>query len=319
MTDISIIIACLNGADTLAETLDSLVAQGSALSWDIVLADNGSTDASAAVFAAFATQHPHIPMQLVDASATRGKSHALNVGIRAAAGRSLLFCDADDTVAPGWLAAMSRALETHDFVAARFDIRALNPEWVLATRDSIQTTRLRRLPFEPFCPVAGGATLGFRRRVFEVVGGFDPAFAVSEDTDFCIRAHDAGFTLKLVQDAIYNYRLRATPRAIRRQAHTYASFDALLRRRCAAAQPFLSHKPWTMWSARTFRLLVEWIRHAVSLRQWDVAERAFFSKRLGTATGDFVGSLAFRVAPPVRAYSIRRSGAASGDEAALQQ
>ena len=45
MTDISVIIACFNGAETLGETLDSLVQRSDG--WEIVVDDNGSTDAPA--------------------------------------------------------------------------------------------------------------------------------------------------------------------------------------------------------------------------------------------------------------------------------
>ena len=100
LPDISVIIACLNGAETLPETLASLAAQAWDRPWEILLADNGSTDASVEVFARFARAHPGLRMRVVDAGGQKGKSYALNLAIRAAAGRAILFCDADDTVAP---------------------------------------------------------------------------------------------------------------------------------------------------------------------------------------------------------------------------
>ena len=41
-----------------------------------------------------------------------------------------MFVDADDVVAPGYLAAIAAALEQHEFVTAAFDQESLNPEWV---------------------------------------------------------------------------------------------------------------------------------------------------------------------------------------------
>ena len=261
MTEVSVIIACLNGAATLAETLDSLTAQRWDRPWEIVFADNGSTDASVAIFTGHAARHPEVAMRLVDAAAKPGKSNALNLAIRAAAGRSILFCDADDTVAPGWLAAMGRALGRHDFVAARFDSHRLNPDWARAARDTGQIERLTPLPFEPWCAVAGGGTLGFHRELFEVVGDFDPAFSTHLDTDFCIRASLRGFELRLVPDAVYNYRFRDSPAAIYRQAYAYARSEALLRRRYAATAPLLAPGPWIELSMRTARLSAGWLKH----------------------------------------------------------
>ena len=56
-------------------------------------------------------------LRLVDSSDRPGASHARNVGARAATAPALAFCDADDEVGPGWVAAMGNALVRHDFVA----------------------------------------------------------------------------------------------------------------------------------------------------------------------------------------------------------
>ena len=235
-------------------------------------------------------------MRLVDAAAKPGKSNALNLAIRAAAGRSILFCDADDTVAPGWLAAMGRALERHDFVAARFDSHRLNPDWARAARDTGQVERLTPLPFEPWCAVAGGGTLGFHREVFEAVGGFDPAFTAVEDTDFCIRAYRAGYALRLVPDAVYYYRFRDSPAAIYRQAYVYARSEALLRRQYVTDARFLAPGPWLRLATRTARLSAGWLKHRLLGRGGPVA-RAERSRKLGKAIGD-LGRVARLPRPP---------------------
>ena len=51
--DISIVVPCRNGAGSLRGALESLVGQRWRRRWEIVLADNGSTDATCEVFAAF--------------------------------------------------------------------------------------------------------------------------------------------------------------------------------------------------------------------------------------------------------------------------
>jgi glycosyltransferase involved in cell wall biosynthesis len=304
VVDISIVIACRNAAGTLGEALDSLVVQecgpdrtpDQPWAWEIVLADNGSTDGSRALFEAVAAAHPGIPMRVVPVPEP-GKPHALNAAIRAAAGDRLLFCDADDRVAPGWLAAMARALETEPFVAARMDVRSMNPDWARIGRSVRQETGLDRLGHAPFCAMAGGATLGFHRRVFEAVGGFDPAFAALEDADFCIRAHLAGFRLAFVPDAVYLYRFRAEPAAIRRQAHAYARHRALLRRRYAPDARALAPGAWAGAAGTLGRLLAWRLGRAVLRLPPDAARRAWFSRELGRTTGDLAGALRHGVAP----------------------
>lgn len=304
--DASVIVACYNGAETLAEAIESIAVQRWDRPWEIIFADNGSTDASCAVFAGCAQRFPDVVMRLVDASERKGKVHALNLAIRAARGRSLLFCDADDTVAPGWLAAMGAALDQHAFVAARIDLTRLNPQWAQEERPHGQTQGLGVLNHAPFCVHAGGATLGFHRKLFDDVGDFDPAFAVLEDTDFCIRAHLKGHELRFVPDAVYNYRLRDTPEAVYRQAVSYARYRALLRRRYAPDEPFLAPGPWLRLFGDMANLGVSGFANRVLGRRQSPLARARLSRRLGWTVGDLRGALAFRVAPPARKGRSRR-------------
>lgn len=298
MIGISVVIACLNGAETLGEALDSLALQRYDEGWEIVLADNGSTDDTRDVFAAFAARRPDLVLRIVDASDRPGKTHALNAGIRAARGDRLLFLDADDTVAPGWLAAMAAALARHDFVAARFDLEALNQPWVLETRTDAQVTGLWRLRHAPHCAHAGGATLGFHRHVFEAVGGFDPEFVALEDIDFCVRASLAGFELTFAPAAAYNCRYRAEPAAIRRQAHGWGRYMALLRRRYDPAATRYAPLPWLSLGLEFARLGV-W-RAARGARPLTELEACRFNRRLGAALGDLDGARAYGVAPERR-------------------
>lgn len=298
---ISVVIKVYNGQDTLAEALDSLVTQHCAGEWEILLSDNGSTDATRSVFAHYAKRFPDIPMRIVDASQRPGKSYALNVGIRAARADRLLFLDADDTVAPGWLDAMSRALAAAPLAAARIDHRPLNPEWIHAIRANCQEHRLDTWGHEPFCAYAGGATLGFHRRVFEAVGGFDETMTCLEDTDFCIRAHLKGFAIQFVPEAVYNYRYRLTPQGIRRQARDYARHKALLRRRYAKGERLFGLRAWLGLGVEFARLGVLALGSG-GRAPLEPLEAARFGMRLGMAEGDLIGALAYRVAPPRRRF-----------------
>jgi GT2 family glycosyltransferase len=315
MVDVSVIIACHNGAETLGEALDSLVRQQCGRPWEIVLADNGSTDASAEIFEGHAARHPEIPMRLIDASAVRGKSYALNLAIQAARGRSVVFCDADDTVAPGWLAAMAAALDTRDFVAARMDQTALNPPWLSMSRENIQADGVPRLPHAPHCVFAGGATLGFHRRVFEAVGGFDPSFLYLEDTEFCVRAHLKGYRLGFVPDAVYNYRLRQSPGRNYSQAYYYARYRVLLRQRYGGEKPFPVRQILRL-STRLGRLLAG--RMAAALVDPPAQlERARFAREVGRTAGTLSAMLRPGPARRGRAASFLPGGAAmdSGQQA----
>ncbi len=66
MREHSVVMVCLNGAETLGEALESLAAQEADVDWELVYVDNGSTDASRAIVDAFAVANPHIPIRTID-------------------------------------------------------------------------------------------------------------------------------------------------------------------------------------------------------------------------------------------------------------
>src|SRR5688572_26039408 len=95
---ISVVLAVRNGAGTLCACLDSLVAQDyPAGKLEILVVDNGSTDATASLLTRY---HPRIA---VLESARRGASAARNCGITAARGDAIAFTDADCVAEPFWL------------------------------------------------------------------------------------------------------------------------------------------------------------------------------------------------------------------------
>lgn len=246
---LSVVIACFNAAATLAEQLDGLCRQAWSQPWEILLVDNRSTDASRSIAEGYMERLPNL--RIIDASARQGQPFALNTGIRAARGESVALCDADDVIAPGWVAAMGDALAEHEFVACRIDTALLNPVWL---RGHDQEAGLQKIWYPPWLPHAGGGTLGFRKELFERVGDFDDALPCMHDTDFCFRAQALGYSLHFVPDAVLHMRKRDCLRAHYRQACNYAEYNAILARRYWGAND--SEKPYRQEFVREwFRLL----------------------------------------------------------------
>jgi len=155
---LSVIIPCYNAADTIATQLEALSNQKWSEPWEVIVADNGSTDKSVEIIKKYKTYIPNL--HIVDASFKRGQAYAKNIGAKSANGESFVFCDADDVVATGWLEAMGNALTKYDFVACRMDIEKLNPPWVLKSRGNSQASGIQQYKYPPYLPHAGGSTLG---------------------------------------------------------------------------------------------------------------------------------------------------------------
>lgn len=207
MIELSVVIPCLDAAETIATQLDALCDQHWPHPWEVVVSDNGSTDASPEVVHRYESRLPQV--RVVDSSGRRRQSHALNVGVRAAAGRALAFCDADDEVAPGWVAAMGDALAEHDFVAGQPCFDRFN------TREEAEyCSRLweRGLYTRQFLPHAGAGNIGIRRAVHDAIGGFDENLPRFADGDYSWRLQLAGYTIHYEPRARYQYRIaRVSP------------------------------------------------------------------------------------------------------------
>ncbi|UXN72360.1 glycosyltransferase [Devosia sp. A8/3-2] len=84
---VSAIIIVYNGARYLAEAIDSVVAQ-SFPDWELIIADDGSSDRSLEIARDYAARHPGRIRAIAHADeANHGMSATRNLGIAAARGR----------------------------------------------------------------------------------------------------------------------------------------------------------------------------------------------------------------------------------------
>lgn len=204
---LSVIIPCYNAESTLAGQLESLAGQQFPSPWEVIIADNGSTDNTISVAQSF---HGSLPqLKIIRADERRGAAHARNRGARAALSEYLAFCDADDAVGEGYLQTVFEALTRHEFIACRYEFKKLNHRWI-SRLSGAQETDLDRGLMGPFA-YAGGGSIAVRKSVHDSVGGFDEDnFQILQDTDYCIRLQRSGVPLHFVPEAVVHYRWRTT-------------------------------------------------------------------------------------------------------------
>ena len=99
MANVSVVIPAHNAEETIAKTLQSLLAQ-TLLNWEAIVVDDGSVDRTVEVIKAVASQDSRIR---VVSQSNMGVSAARNTGIHLAQSDWLLFLDADDWIAPDHL------------------------------------------------------------------------------------------------------------------------------------------------------------------------------------------------------------------------
>ena len=285
--EVSVVIPVHNAADTLVEQLESvLAAQADAPSGEILVVDNRSTDESAALAAAWAHAHD-VDLRVIDAADRAGEPFARNVGLAAARGRHVLYCDADDRVAPTWIASMTDALRHAPYATGPVDMYELNPPWIADVRGASVTGRSVMYDRVPY---AHGCNMGFRRDELIALGGFDEGYTAGCDLDIAIRMWEAGHDLGYHEGAKIHYRLRPTLRETYRQGVFYGRFRVPIRERLAAAGVEAAHE------RRVFRRVL-WLARRAPSAAVRRRSRARWVWVLGQLVGESAGMREHRAAP----------------------
>lgn len=297
---LSVIIPCFNAANTIANQLDALANQQWSEPWEVIVSDNGSTDNSMEIVKKYKVRIPDL--RLVDASDKRGVAHARNIGARFAVGESLVFCDADDEVAPGWLSSIGEALSKYDFVASRFEVEKLNTSEIQKyNKKHPQQYSLPRLYYPPYLPHSGGSGLGVKRSIHESVGGFDESWLRLADTEYCLRIQLKGYKLHFVSEAVIHIRFRSNFKGLFNQGRLWGKYNTRLYKKYHTPRMKILN-PWK-WYIRNFMELIINIPHI-----HDKTEKARWLFRTGWQIGLFQGSIRYRFAPAVYAPVEARVG-----------
>ncbi len=158
-------------------------------------------------------------VQVVSSAELRSAAHARNVGLRAAPADAdlIAFCDADDLVVDGWLAALVAALGEHAAVGGHLDDEYPDPRQ--ATWRPPATPG--ELPSFLGVPYIVTANMLIRRAVFEEVGGFDTSLIRCEDIAISWALLRAGHHIAFAPDAVVRYRHRPGLALLLRQHELY--------------------------------------------------------------------------------------------------
>lgn len=205
--DVSVVVVSHNSAHVVGPLLDSLPAALEGLTADVIVVDNASTDGTRSLVAGRGD------CRLVE-SENIGYAGAINVGVEAAADAdALLILNPDVRLARGAVRRLREALNRPRVgIAAP---RVLDDDgglhYSLRREPSLfRAMGLNRTALPAFSEYFGkeedyltarkvdwalGAVLLVSRECFDAVGGWDASyFLYSEETDFCLKARDLGYS-----------------------------------------------------------------------------------------------------------------------------
>lgn len=190
-TRVSVVIAARNEEARIGACLSAILAQDYPRgSFEVIVADDHSTDATAAVVEGFAAQGVRLVSLGADSEAGAGKKAALTAAIRAARGELILATDADCRMGPYWLRTMAafHACRDADLIAA--PVRFEDGGGPLGTFQRLDFLSLQGITAaavsEGFHGMCNGANLAYRKSVFEAVGGFEGIDGIASGDDMLL-------------------------------------------------------------------------------------------------------------------------------------
>ena len=197
MTEVSVVIPCYNQGEFLPEAVESVRSQ-THKNLEIIIVDDGSDDGkTSAICQAFEG-----PGVRVLTTSNQGLAAARNNGIALASGTYILPLDADDRIAPEYIAKALEVLERDNDVGivyckARL-FGAVEGEWRLPDYSLDEILKDNVI----FCSAL------FRKDDWEIVGGYDPGMVYGwEDYDFWLSLIERGRKVHRLQEHYFFYRV----------------------------------------------------------------------------------------------------------------
>ena len=218
MPRVTIVVPAYNTARTLAATLSALLAQ-TFRDFEIVVVDDGSSDATAAIAKSFLSD----PRVRLVQQLNRGLAGARNTGIAAGTGDLIGFCDADDLWEPTKLQAHVSHLDASPHVGVSYAGSSLIDDngKLLKQAQRPRLTGIDATHILKRNPIGNGSAPVIRRAVFDAIAYrpvtettrdwyFDETFRQSEDIECWMRiALTTDWQFEGVLGLLTRYRISA--------------------------------------------------------------------------------------------------------------
>jgi glycosyltransferase involved in cell wall biosynthesis len=191
---LSVVVPTHNRSDRLRRLLAALATQDVQSPFEVIVVDDGSTDATPAELEKLVEDFPFLRTIRVEPNG--GPAAARNRGWRAATAPLVAFTDDDCIPDQGWVRGIADGLARADVVqgCTRADQSMVREHGPFGHAVEV----LAETGFYETC------NMGYRRATIESLGGFDETFRhpFGEDTDLAWRAKGDGFRVAFAPNAI---------------------------------------------------------------------------------------------------------------------
>jgi glycosyltransferase involved in cell wall biosynthesis len=259
-----------NGQKDLAETLESVLQQ-TYDDWEMIAIDDGSSDRTPEILAAYGDRDRRVRVVRQDNS---GITQALNAGIPHVQGEYVARLDCGDLCAPERFERQVAYLDENTEViavgsyAGRFVSRGLPVD---VYTPPIEHEDIDRRHIQGYSGGIAHVTAMIRTRVLREGGGYNDDFKYAQDTDLWLRLAEVG-QLANIPEVLQHYRVAPQSISSAKRAEQIAfSQEAVRRARARRGLPPLAEMPsrWIPGSATD--LLTAWARNALLARNYGTA------------------------------------------------
>ena len=185
---VSVIVPVHNGERHIGRCIRSLMAQNTAIKFEILVIDDGSTDLTAYALSQFGNA-----IRLLSHPENIGLPAALNTGIEASKGDFVVRVDADDYVNAFFIQFLVEFLS----YSTKYD--AVACDYLLVD----ETEKVMKVCSSVEEPIGCGILLD--KSHVQSVGGYDDAFLANEEREFRIR-YEQRFSIGRLEVPLYRYR-----------------------------------------------------------------------------------------------------------------
>ncbi|MET0614816.1 MAG: glycosyltransferase family A protein [Thermoleophilaceae bacterium] len=205
--DVTVVVPTSGRAGYLEVTLESLRGQSTAIPHELLVVDDGSSDATGEVAGRFG-------VRAIRHEDRRGLNAARNAGLREARADLIAFVDDDVFVPPGWVDALVEGARRHPEadafggpIRARFEGHAPRA----CGREDPPITTLDLGAEDVEAEMVWGANFAVRRSAVERVGEFDESFdrGHGDEEEWFLRLRATGGRIVYLADAGLDHRRAA--------------------------------------------------------------------------------------------------------------
>ena len=214
---LSIVIPTKNEANYIDRTLAQFVDWLDRYALEIIVSDANSTDGTAEIVRGYATRYGSRYFRLVQAEGKQNIAIGRNLGAAAATGDILFHMDADVYIPKKqrFFEDVFRTFEKPEVVAATVPLRIYPEETRLSDRFyHVFMNMVIRLSFWAGVYLAKGECQLVRRRVFELIDGYNEKIVAGEDCNLFFRLSKEGHIAYL-----WRLRVQHSPRRFRQYGY----------------------------------------------------------------------------------------------------